>query len=144
MEAAVSGGGHGGSAWEMSKTCRGKLRRWRHAGYYPLSTVMTGPRALGTAASDALTMAAPRSVAGLRSCRDGQRNDHSEHREDTLHLLLLLPLAKHRPRSTGAVHGPARPSRGPPTPRLRGPPTPTRHCIPSRCTPGVHLVYASW
>src|ERR687885_388852 len=116
MEAAVSGGGHGGSAWEMSKTCRGKLRRWRDAGYYSLSTVMAGPRALGTAASDALTMAAPRSVAGLRSCRDGQRNDHSEHGKDTLHVLLLLPLVKQRPRSAGAVHGPARVSRRPPRP----------------------------
>jgi hypothetical protein len=92
MEAAVSGGGHGGSAWEMSKTCRGKLRRWRHAGYYPLSTVMAGPRALGTAASDALTVAATRSVAGLRSRWDGQRDDHREHREDTLHGLSLSPL----------------------------------------------------
>src|ERR687886_532518 len=140
MEAAVSGGGHGGSAWEMSKTCRGKLRRWRHAGYYPLSTVMTGPRALGTAASDALTMAAPRSVAGLRSCRDGERNDHREHREDTLHLLLLLRLAKHRPRSWRAVHGPARPSRRPPHRGCVGRPRP--HTVIFRAS--VHLVNATW
>jgi hypothetical protein len=34
-EAAVSGGsgGHGGSAWEVPKACRGPLRRRRHARY---------------------------------------------------------------------------------------------------------------
>jgi hypothetical protein len=34
-------------------------------------------------------------AAGLRSHRDGQRSDNSEHGEDTLHLL-LLSLAKQR------------------------------------------------
>ena len=36
----------------------------------------------------------------------------------------LLSLTKQLPRSGRTVHGPARPSRRPPTPRLRGPPTP--------------------
>jgi hypothetical protein len=35
-EAAVPGGGHKGSAWEVRKTCRGPLRHRRHAGSYPL------------------------------------------------------------------------------------------------------------
>jgi hypothetical protein len=65
---------------------------------------MAGPRAGAMAAGCALTVAVLRSLAGLRSRWDGQRNDYSEHGKDTLHLLLLLPLAKQRTRSTGTVH----------------------------------------
>jgi hypothetical protein len=44
----------------------------------------------------------------------------------------LLSLTTQLPRSGRTVHGPARPSRRPPTPRLRGPPTPMVGILLSR------------
>src|SRR5919199_2638225 len=51
---------------------------------------MASPRTGAMAAGRALPVAVLRSLAGLRSHRDGQRCDNSEHGEDTLHLLLLI------------------------------------------------------
>jgi hypothetical protein len=74
-EAAVSGGRDGGSAWDLPKTYRGPLLRMA--------------RAVGRA----LTVAGARSgLLGMRSRWDGQRNDHREYGENTLHGLSLSPL----------------------------------------------------
>jgi hypothetical protein len=91
-----------------------------------------------------LGMSKARPVVLLPACAaTGKASTRTIASTARMRFIVSSSLANHRPRSTGAVHGPARPSRRPLAPRPRGPPPPTYRYIRRPAAPALSWVSLS-